>query len=210
MIDVSFGGGPGRSRAARLVHDRKLQRMLVRVRRVLLDGAGNARSAEIHHAEGNGREAGWIAWRAGDRKCLNDFRIELVESKRAGLHFRIGVPDDSQGFDASGYRIAPPRFIATSKVSREGTLLLVPCDPVDPAVWLDGEGEAEDQGESDLMRELLVVRYGADPEDAEAMMRGFGPEIALPEGSYANRFWPQSPLPGMRAPEAIPDRRTAS
>jgi len=169
----------------RLFSKRSLLRLLVRVRDVVLDDAGNARSARIEHVDGFADGAAWVEWEVGRRLCMNGFRIELRDTKRAGLHIRIGKVVEDSPVDENGYRIMEPTFVSSWKIAKEGLVVLTPCDPIEPGYLLPFGTLPEDQEERVLLRNVLTTRFCADDTTAELMLHGLGPEY---RGSVANRY----------------------
>ena len=168
--------------------DRNLQRLLVRVRDVVLDSNGIALSARVDHVENFGLGPAWVGWTSGIRLCLDGLRVELLNTSSEGLHLRIGDQVRGNGTTSldhphssliSGLHTAGhPACISTVRIDRDG-LLVVSGDQIEPAYHVPMghslEHAVSDPGEVRLLRNLLVTRYGATQREVTAFLAGQGP-----------------------------------
>jgi hypothetical protein len=170
-----------------LVPRRDRARLVVSVRGCTTDQAGNARSAEVAFLDGfTGGCLSWVRWLPGVRACPADLRVELLDTPRAGLHLRVGVPVADSPRDPSGFRIHQPRFVSCAKIERDGIFVLAPCDPVEPLRPLDPAGSTGDAVEDGIVV-LALLALGADAVDASSLLRGEGREHARMPHDYARR-----------------------
>lgn len=160
-------------------------RVLVRVSELECDAQGNARRAVIEHLDGTVAGARWIGWRPGKRICLSGFRIELRDTKRAGLHLRVGIVIEDSPRDARGYRTAAPRFISTVKLDREGLLVVRPHDPVEPAYALSLGQTPQDDEEREILIAAVTHCYQASPANALLYASGGGLRLTGRAPEYA-------------------------
>lgn len=159
-------------------------RVLVRVSEIERDEAGNARKALIEHLDGTTQGTRWVRWEAGKRLCFNGFRVELRDTKRAGLHFRIGVVIEDSERDAFGYRTQEPRFISTVRIEQEGVIAMRPHDPIEPAVTFAKGSLPADAEERAILIEAVTMWYGAPLGDVSLYASGRGRSYEGPAIEY--------------------------
>jgi len=159
-------------------------RVLVRVSEIERDEAGNVRKALIEHLDGTSQGTRWVRWDAGKRLCFNGFRVELRDTKRAGLHFRIGVVIEDSERDQFGYRRQEPRFISTVRIEGEGVIAMRPHDPVEPAVMFARGSLPADAEERAVLIEAVTMWYGAPMGDVGLYASGRGRAYEGPAIEY--------------------------
>ncbi len=149
-------------------------RLLARTCAALHDAQGNLRSAHLDLLDQVDGHPAWVPWIPGERLCLSGFRIELLDTPRAGIHIRVGVPIEGSPLDACGYRIEPPRFLSGEKPPLCGAFVVIPSDPIEPLRPLDTSGSLGDAYEDGMLSCALHAFYGCDPDEANAFRRGVG------------------------------------
>ena len=150
-------------------------RAFLRVSGTQRDAQTNLRGGRVELLDCSGG-ACWMPWMSGERICLAGMRVELLETPRAGLHIRVGVPVDGLR-NIRGYQTAPPRFVAAGRIAGDGVIAVVPCDPVDPVRPLLN-GSTGDSEEDAMLRLALAAIYGASPVEAEEFLRGTGASLS--------------------------------
>lgn len=159
-------------------------RVLVRVSEIERDEAGNVRKALVEHLDGTTQGTRWVRWEAGKRLCFNGFRVELRDTKRAGLHFRIGVVIEDSERDEFGYRTQEPRFISTVRIEGEGVIAMRPHDPIEPAVMFPRGSLPADAEERATLLEAVTMWYGAPMGDVGLYASGRGRSYEGPAIEY--------------------------
>lgn len=160
-------------------------RFFVRAANIQRDAGGNIRKAHIDFIDRNGLQVGWMPWRVNERMCLNGFRVELKDTKRAGLHIRVGVVVEDSPRDEFGYRMLDPRFISIVRIEGEGVTVIAPHDPIDASYYLGTGFHPKDEDEYDILLRSLVHFYGAQPDLAPTLISGAGSRITGKRPYYA-------------------------
>jgi len=154
-------------------------RALVRASGVTADSHGNVRSGRFNILDQIDGRPAWVAWKPGARVCLSGFRVELLDTGRAGMHIRVGVPVEGSPLDARGYRTEPPRFISSAKIRSDGVFAVAPCDPIDPLRPISG-GTTGDRYEDAMLVFALRAFYGCPEDGVKALLLGEGACAADP------------------------------
>ena len=139
-------------------------RALIRVSNLQRDERGNVRQGSFFYLDRTASGLAWVSWEPGARICLRDFRVELLDTARAGFHLRIGAVVENSSLDGQGYRIDPPRFLGMGKPHRNGVYVVIPSDPVEPLRMLDGHGRIGDAEDDALLAFALRAFYGVEED----------------------------------------------
>ncbi len=158
----------------RLMKSRSLSRLVFSVHVTERDDVGNIRKADFWHLHGNHHGAFWVRWPVERRLCIGGMRIVLEDTKRAGLHIRIGVPVTDSALDEYGFRIEKPRFVSSYRPAGNGVHVIVPCDPVEPGYALASDCGNIDSEERNLLISTLQCYFWATAQQAGEILRGSG------------------------------------
>ena len=145
-------------------HRRDRVRAFFLTRNIQRDERGNIRKGDFYYLDRIAGVLSWAEWKPGTRICLSDYRIELVDTSRAGLHLRTGVASANGRTDEKGYRSDRARFTGSGKPSGNGIHAVIPCDAVEPLRKLDGYARTGDEEEDFLLQCALRDFYGVSGE----------------------------------------------